>query len=80
MGPESSLQHSQVPATCLCPEPAQTIPYPHIPFLKMRLNVIIPSTPVYPQWSLSLRFSHQNPVHASALTHTRYMPRQSHHK
>jgi hypothetical protein len=26
------------------------------------------------QWSLSLRFSHQNTVHAASLPHTRYMP------
>ena len=30
MEPESSLPHSQVPATCPCPEPARYIPYPHI--------------------------------------------------
>jgi len=29
--PEGSLPHSQVPATCLYPEPAQFSPYPHIP-------------------------------------------------
>jgi hypothetical protein len=31
MEPEGSLPHSQVPATCLYPEPAQSSPYPHIP-------------------------------------------------
>ena len=31
-----------------------------------------------PQWSLSLRFPHQNPVHSSPLPHTRHMPRPSH--
>jgi hypothetical protein len=30
MEPEGSLPHSQVPATCLYPEPAQSNPYPHI--------------------------------------------------
>jgi hypothetical protein len=30
MEPESSLPQSQVPATCLCPEPAQSSPYHHI--------------------------------------------------
>jgi hypothetical protein len=29
---------------------------------------------VSPQWSLSLRFPHQNPVHTSPLHHTRHMP------
>jgi hypothetical protein len=30
MEPEDSLPHSQVPTTCLYPEPAQSSPYPHI--------------------------------------------------
>jgi hypothetical protein len=47
-------------------------------FLKINLNIILPSTPGSPQWSLSLRFSHQNPIHASLLSHPRYMPRPSH--
>jgi len=47
-------------------------------FLKIHFNIIIPSNPGSPKWSLSLSFPHQNPVYASLLTHTRYMPRQSH--
>ena len=31
METEGSLPHSQVPATCPCPEPARSSPYPHIP-------------------------------------------------
>jgi hypothetical protein len=31
MEPEGSLPHTQVPATCLDPEPAQPRPYHHIP-------------------------------------------------
>ena len=38
----------------------------HIPtshLLEIRPNIIHPSTPRSPQWSLSLRFSHQDPIH-----------------
>ena len=47
-------------------------------FLKILLNIILPSTPVSPQWSLSLRFPHQNSAYASPLPQTRYMSRPSH--
>ena len=47
-------------------------------FLKIQLNIILPSTPMSPQCSTSLRFLDQNRVYASPLPHTRYMPRPSH--
>ena len=76
MKPEGSLLHSQVPATCPYPEPARSSSYPHI--LKIHLITILPTTSGCPKWSPSLRFPPQNPVHASPLLHTRYMPRPSH--
>ena len=47
-------------------------------FPNIHLNIIFPSTSRSPQWPLSLRFPHQNPVHSSPLTHTCHMPRPSH--
>jgi hypothetical protein len=73
MEPEGSIPHSQVPATCLYP-----INTPKSHFLKICLNIIVPSTPGSSHWSLSFRFSPQTPVHASSLPHTRYMPYSSH--
>jgi len=47
-------------------------------FLKIHLYIILPSTRGSPKSSLSFEFPHQNPVYASSLTHTHYMPRLSH--
>ena len=48
-------------------------PYPvHIPtshLLEIHSNIIHPSTPRSPQWSPSLRFPHQDPIHRPLLTH-----------
>jgi hypothetical protein len=40
-------------------------------FLKIHLNIILPSTPGSPKWFISFWLSHQNPVYASVLPHTR---------
>ena len=66
---------------CPPPVPLLTQPNPvHTPtshFLNIHLNSTLPSTLVSPQWSLFLRFSHQNPLHTSSLSHPSYMPRPS---
>jgi len=54
----------------------QSMPPPH--FLKIRLNIILPSMPGYSKWSLSPRFPHQDPVRTSPLPYTCYMSRPSH--
>jgi len=59
-GAEASLSLLQKPANCPCPEPDQSSPCPSNHFLKIHLNIIIPSTPGSSKWSLSLRFHHQN--------------------
>ena len=48
----------------------------HIPtsyLLEIHPNIIHPSTPRSPQWSLSIRFPHQDPIRPPLLPHTRHM-------
>ena len=59
------------------PAPILSQPNPvHIP--TSHLLEIHPTTPRSPQWSLSLRFPHQDPIDPPLLTHTRHMPSPSH--
>ena len=69
--------HKRLPPV---PIPSQLEPV-HNPvshFLKIRLNIILPPMLGSSKWSLSIIFSHQNPVYTSVLPHTCYIPRQSH--
>ena len=67
-----------------CPPPvpilSQLVPVqnPTSHFLKIHLNIILPSTPRSPKWSPSLRFPHRIPVHASPVPHTCHMRSPSH--
>ena len=67
MEPEGSLPHSQLPATCPYPEPDQSCTC-HTPshFLKIHFNIVLPPTPGFSKWSLSLSYRHQNPVYLPA--------------
>ena len=53
----------------------------HIPtsnLLEIHPNIIHPSMPRSPQWSLPLRFHQQDLIHHCLLTHPRHMPSPSH--
>ena len=78
MEPESSLpdQKYSPPVPLLSQLDPVNTPTSH--FLKIHLNIILPSMPGSPKWSLSLRFPHRNPVYTSPLPHTCYMSRPSH--
>ena len=72
---DSSLPQSQMPATCHYLSQPNPVPNPPSHFLKINLNIILPSKPGSPKWSLSLRFPHQNPVYTCLLSHTCHMHR-----
>ena len=64
-----------MPAICPYSEPDNPIHAPTSHFLKIHLNIILPSTPGSSKWSLSLRLPYLN---TSPLPYTCYMPRLSH--
>jgi hypothetical protein len=60
MEPEGSLQRSQQLATGRSPEPYESSPHLAPNFPKIHLNIILPSTPRFPDWSLPSRLTNQN--------------------
>ena len=68
--------HKRPPPVSILGQPNPVhIPTSHL--LEIHPNIIQPSTPRSPQWSLSLRFPNQNPIGPLLLTHTRHMPSPS---
>ena len=69
--------HKRQPPVSILGQPNPVhIPTSHL--LKIHPNIIHPSTPRSPQWSPTLRFPQQDPIHPPLLTHTRHMPSPSH--
>ena len=68
-----------------CPSPVpilsqlDPIHTPTSHFLRIHLNIILPSMPRSSKWSLSHRNPHQNAVYASLLPHSCYMTRPLHY-
>ena len=77
MKPDDSLSPIQKIPPVPIPSQINPVEVPSFHFLKIHLNIILPSKPGSPKWPLSLRFPHQAPVYTSPLPHTRYMPRPS---
>ena len=75
---ETSIPHSQSPATYIYPEPEQSSPCSPSHFLKIHFNITLLPMTRSSKWSVSLRFLHQNPVCTSPLPHTGHKLRPSH--
>ena len=64
--------HKPTPPVSILGQPNPVhMPISHL--LEIHPNIIQPTTPRSPQWSLSLQFPH-HPIHSPLLTHTRHMP------
>ena len=69
--------HNRSPPVPILGQPNPVhIPTSHL--MEIHPNINHPSTPRSLQWSLSLRFPHQDPIHPPLLAHTRHMPSPSH--
>jgi hypothetical protein len=68
--------HKRPPLVSILGQPNPVhIPTSHL--LQIHPNIIHSSTPRSPQWSLSLRYPQQDPIHYPLLTHTLQMPSPS---
>ena len=72
----TAFTSAQLPVTILSQIDPVHIPTSH--FLKIHLNIILPSNPGSSMWTLSLTPSHQIPVCTSPLPHTCYIPHPPH--
>jgi hypothetical protein len=69
--------HKRPPPVSILGQPNSVhIPTSHL--LEIHPNIIHPSMPRSPRWSLSLWFPHQDPMHPPLLTHTCHTPSPSH--
>jgi len=59
--PEGLLSRLQEPATSPYFGPDQSVPCLPSHFLKIQLNIILPTTPGSSKWALSIRFPHPKP-------------------
>jgi len=71
------LTHKRPPPVSILVQP-NPVHIPTFHLLEIHPNIIHPSMPRSPQWSLSFRFPHQDPIHPCFLTHTSHIPSQSH--
>ena len=69
--------HKRPPPVSILGQPNPVhIPTSHL--LEIHPDIIHPSMPRSPRWSLSLQFPHQDPIRPPLLTHMRHMPCPSH--
>jgi len=74
MEPEGSLPHSEDPASCLYRGPARCSPHIHIPFLKIHVNIILPSTPGSSKWAVPQVSPPKLCIHLSSPPYVLHVP------